>query len=295
MQRRKAFTLVELLVVIAIIAILIGILLPTLSGARRAAANIACASNVRQLAMASRLFAQDHKGYIPTASDDSLAKLNDRERLKFAYRTETTHVDGAVVKDWASSLIPYLGGKEKDNFVTANEQRKIFQCPADENLDRGPDDSGYRIFNNVTKPYQAISYGINVDIACLSDANGYGRFDNANYMNVTGGPQRVPGAGQPLQCKIDKVARSSDVLLFADCGIRGKTAPTPLDNPEVLAYSTYWSGEYTIAGIYTKSWLKDRIPLKRHKDGRINVAFVDGHAATATQNDWDKVRITPYK
>src|SRR4051794_14625805 len=107
MQRRKAFTLVELLVVIAIIAILISLLLPTLSAARRAAASIACASNVRQLAMASRLFAQDHKGYTPTASDDSLAKLNDKERLKFAYRTEPTHVDGCVVKDWASSLIPY--------------------------------------------------------------------------------------------------------------------------------------------------------------------------------------------
>jgi len=54
-----------LLVVIGIIALLIAILLPALNKARESANAIACGSNVRQLMLAFRMFANDHKGSLP--------------------------------------------------------------------------------------------------------------------------------------------------------------------------------------------------------------------------------------
>jgi prepilin-type N-terminal cleavage/methylation domain-containing protein len=59
------FTLVELLVVIGIIAVLIGILLPTLAGARQAAARTTCLSNIRELGNALRIYATQNRDRIP--------------------------------------------------------------------------------------------------------------------------------------------------------------------------------------------------------------------------------------
>jgi type II secretory pathway pseudopilin PulG len=60
-----AFTLLELLGVIAIIAVLVGLLLPGLSGARSCARRVVCLSNQRQIATSTYHYAHDSQDWIP--------------------------------------------------------------------------------------------------------------------------------------------------------------------------------------------------------------------------------------
>ena len=103
----RAFTLVELLVVIAIIALLMAILIPALSKARKQAQAVVCMSNLKQIGTAAHLYAEDWNGYVPAGTTISVAYPDK--------------------KPWFQGFMPYLGDKEKKEDY---RDVKIFRCPS---------------------------------------------------------------------------------------------------------------------------------------------------------------------
>src|SRR5215472_13951003 len=69
-QGATAFTLIELLVVIAIIGILASMLLPALSNAKESANRIKCVSNLKQLEMSLKLYADENSNLYPPRTNE---------------------------------------------------------------------------------------------------------------------------------------------------------------------------------------------------------------------------------
>lgn len=77
MPARSGFTLIELLVVVAIIAVLAGLLLPSVASVRTSARTTQCLSNQRQLYLGTLAYADDQEGNLPRSHIESPGHAND--------------------------------------------------------------------------------------------------------------------------------------------------------------------------------------------------------------------------
>jgi len=118
---RGAFTLIELLVVIAIIAILAGMLLPTLSRAKSKGQAIVCLSNLKQLQWAWQMYTDDNNDIMPPTSLDNAGPPHFRARPG-SWVLGNSVLDVSPTNLQAGTLFPYL------------KAVGVFRCPSDRTL-----------------------------------------------------------------------------------------------------------------------------------------------------------------
>src|SRR5882757_2293111 len=123
MNLRRGFTLIELLVVIAIIAILAALLLPALSSAKQKAWMISCTSNLHQVGLGMKMFADDNNELYPMSGTQISWGINDVDPPV-----------GSGQRGWMEQMISY----------TMNTN--VYHCPGNAQLSTG-NQSPFNYFN----------------------------------------------------------------------------------------------------------------------------------------------------
>ena len=237
----KAFTLVELLVVIGIIALLISILLPSLSRARESAKEVKCLSNMRQLGTATGFFVADHDGYLYKAS------FNDEpnpygERGKWGYKPP--------MWTWDFVMLGYV-----------DENKEVFHCPSDRSgpfvNPRIPSDQNWSIRGEDTNPPWPAG-GPDSDVP--GDADDIPASYRYNASNQIRGPFHA--------LRLTQVEHSTQAILLAE------GFPS---NFHHIATWEWFAPEGVELGNVSQSNISN-VPLLRHRTPRLNYMFYDGHA-----------------
>jgi len=172
--RKRAFTLVELLVVIGIIALLISILLPSLSKARESANRTACLSNIKQITLAFIMYTTENKGYFPFCALNANPQLPE----DFVW--------------WTQASMPYIGEHGIGPYLKLSPTNyKVMVCPSDQ-TDFRKRGGGY--------PF---SYALNN--LMTSEFGGAG----GSWGNIPSGTEK-----SVIAAKISQVKQSSEKILI---------------------------------------------------------------------------------
>ena len=244
---RRAFTLVELLVVVSILTLLVAILLPVVSLARRRAQQVKCAANLRSIGQALTMYTQQY-GYYPGCTLVVPAK--------------------PAVAIWPVRLRSFMG-----------DNQETFYCPAQdvrcrwENVPREPGRAGratpfearfgYDLGEPLLDDRRYFSYGYN---AWGSDGS-YGQTARG-LGDVYAGPRPTPDDMAELRATRVKVPE--DMIAIADSTADGlyDWFIKPHSNP---------SAAHTLPG--------NVHPSRGPHRGGSNVLFCDGHVQWYRQED----------
>jgi prepilin-type N-terminal cleavage/methylation domain-containing protein/prepilin-type processing-associated H-X9-DG protein len=317
-HRRLGFTLVELLVVIGIIALLISILLPALSSARRAAINVKCLSNLRQCGLALALYANEYRGAAipirvgggdPNQSTGPSQDVSAREPYEFngVIYGAPAEVAGQSSEDavwWMNFLAKYLssskGGSGDFTYLTTQTARlSPFWCPA---WDGVPQVGQATQGEQTAMEFQYTGYSMNymVSYTPTSPAINSSVAPTVNqWLNIALGANGVPIDNESNWYHLNQISNPSQRCFLADCYyifLEAYQAPPPragLFPPQTgLPLNSnnlpHYSGS---SGQTTFDWYRHGKYPSMGSNGAFstiggkvsyNILYFDGHAASSS-------------
>ena len=179
----------ELLVVMAVIAILAALLLPALSKTKGRVSGTMCINNLRQLSIAWRNYADDHRDSLPPNPDDGKIKENFHWCSGQAGKGGQHEFNTDILRDPALNML----------FGYLSKNTKIFLCPSDRRVGKSqnPSDAALGVI-----PMIAAARSVSMNQAIGTDpTEGSGRSPvngpwlDGDYKNTREGPFRTYGRG----------------------------------------------------------------------------------------------------
>jgi len=220
------FTLVELLVVVAIIALLLGILIPSLSRAREVARTTQCKSNLKQWGTAMNIYAAEHRDLLPADGGRNPAG-DDRSWVWY-------NALPPVVNQFPYGEAFPEGGSELSD-KAPDEKRDIWFCPTE--LTRvDPDVSaGGNLFhyatNGILNGERGFGGSNRGDVDCGEDGSGGGDWTYRPAVTDTSEPE--PGV------QISDIRGTSSAVYMAEPQFRvSSVGPRNIDRERHLTQKT---------------------------------------------------------